>query len=81
MYLKTGLRAGFAQRLRESLPVPVILENLLTVIAMGHHVIHRARLQGFHRRQLPLVGPRERWVGDVDRIKEAFGPDCRFQRL
>ena len=44
MYPKTGLRAGFAQRLQESLPVPVILEKLLPVIAPGHHVIHRARI-------------------------------------
>ena len=39
VYPKTGPRAGFAQRLQQPLPVPVILENLLPVTATGHHVI------------------------------------------
>jgi hypothetical protein len=33
VYPKTGLRAGFAQRLQDSLPVLVVLENLLPVTA------------------------------------------------
>ena len=44
MYPKTGLRAGFAQLLQESLPVLVVLENLLSVTATGQHAIHRARI-------------------------------------
>ncbi len=38
---KSGLLAGFAQRLPESLPVPVVSENLLPMTAPGHHMIHR----------------------------------------
>ena len=42
VYPKTGPRAGFARCRQQSLPVPVILENLLPVTATGHHVIPRA---------------------------------------
>ena len=47
---KTGLLAGFAQRLPEWLLVPGILDNLLAVTAPGHHVIRRARIQDANRR-------------------------------
>ena len=52
--VKTGRRADFAQRLQESLPVPVILGNLLPVIAPGHPVTHRARMLDANR---PGQGP------------------------
>ena len=50
---KEGL-AGFAQRLQESLPIPVLLENLRPVTAPGHHVLHRAQILDTNR---PRHGP------------------------
>ena len=44
VYPKTGLRAGFAQLLQESLPVLVVLDHLPPATAPGQHVIHRARI-------------------------------------
>src|SRR6266511_2216624 len=42
--LPAGLLTRLTQRLRKALPVPVILENLLPVVATRHDVIHRSRI-------------------------------------
>jgi hypothetical protein len=47
--VKTCRRADFARRLQESMPVPVILGNLLPMIAPGHPVTHRARMLDANR--------------------------------
>ena len=38
-------------------------------------------LQRLHRRQVALVGPGKCWIGNVNRIKKAFRPSLRPQRL
>jgi len=42
--LPAGLLTRLTQRLQKALPVPVILENLLPVVAARHDVIHRSRI-------------------------------------
>jgi len=46
MHLPAGFRASPAQRFHKALPIQVIPENRLPVIAPAHHVVKRPRV--FH---------------------------------
>jgi hypothetical protein len=60
MHLPLRLGRGFTQSAKESMPIMIVPENVLTLIAAIHHMINRSRIFKAqltrHQRRLAVRG-------------------------